>query len=236
MAPGGMTRRPAGAGRRRRDRPANPWHAPFMRQLLLLRHAKSSWDDPALSDHARPLNARGRRSAAAMAVALRTLDFAPELVLVSSARRTLQTLEALGPLPGLPTVEATDDLYLAPWTALLATLRAVPAAVRSVLLVAHNPGLHDLVLSLASGAARPEIASTDAFPATSPAAEAPPLPGLPAKAAGARPADLAARLADGYPTGTLCELAVSVPWAGLEPGSGRLVRLVAPGDLSARSA
>jgi phosphohistidine phosphatase len=68
-----------------------------MRQLLLLRHAKSSWDDPGLSDHARPLNARGRRAAAAVAAAMRELGLQPDLVIVSSARRTLQTLEALMP-------------------------------------------------------------------------------------------------------------------------------------------
>lgn len=176
---------------------------PAMRQLLLLRHAKSSWDDPALSDHSRPLNARGRRAAAAMAAAVREMGLAPGLVLVSSARRTLQTLDALGPLPGAPAVEATDDLYLAPWTALLSALRAVPAGTSSVLLVAHNPGLHDLALALCSesGAAAPQ------------------------------PPDAARRLAEGYPTGTLCELSVAAPWAGLEAGGARLVRLLSPGDL-----
>jgi phosphohistidine phosphatase len=120
-----------------------------MRQLLLLRHAKSAWDDPALSDHARPLNARGRRAAAAMAGAMRGLGLRPELVLVSSSRRTLQTLEGLGTLDGPPRVEPMDDLYLAPWTRLLDALREVPEAVESVLLIAHNPGLHDLALNLA---------------------------------------------------------------------------------------
>jgi phosphohistidine phosphatase len=68
-----------------------------MRQLLLLRHAKSSWDDPDLPDHARPLNARGKRAAAVMAAVMQDLGLAPDIVLVSSARRTLQTLEALSP-------------------------------------------------------------------------------------------------------------------------------------------
>ena len=77
-----------------------------MRRLLLLRHAKSSWDDPALSDHARPLNSRGRKAAAAVAQLFHRLTLAPDLVLVSSARRTLQTLEALSPLPGQPRIEA----------------------------------------------------------------------------------------------------------------------------------
>ncbi|USQ70926.1 histidine phosphatase family protein [Roseomonas mucosa] len=73
-----------------------------MRRLLLLRHAKSSWDDPALSDHARPLNSRGRKAAAAVAQLFHRLNLAPDLVLVSSARRTLQTLEALSPSPASP--------------------------------------------------------------------------------------------------------------------------------------
>ncbi|MFC7538294.1 SixA phosphatase family protein [Siccirubricoccus deserti] len=64
---------------------------------MLLRHAKSSWDDPGLPDHARPLNARGRRAAAAIAQAMQELRLSPDIVLVSSARRTLQTLEALTP-------------------------------------------------------------------------------------------------------------------------------------------
>ncbi|MCK8787467.1 histidine phosphatase family protein [Roseomonas sp. NAR14] len=126
-----------------------------MRQLLLLRHAKSSWDDPLLSDHARPLNARGRRAAALMAQALRDLELTPEVVLVSSARRTLQTLEALSPLPDSPIVEPMDDLYLAPWQRLLEALHTVPETARSVLLVAHNPGLHDLSLQLLGSPARP---------------------------------------------------------------------------------
>ncbi|TPG58518.1 histidine phosphatase family protein [Roseomonas nepalensis] len=120
-----------------------------MHQLLLLRHAKSAWDDPALSDHARPLNARGRRAAAAMAGAMRGLGLRPQLVLVSSSRRTLQTLETLGTLEGPPRVEPMDDLYLAPWTRLLDAVREVPEEVGSVLLIAHNPGLHDLALALA---------------------------------------------------------------------------------------
>ncbi|HYF09237.1 MAG TPA: histidine phosphatase family protein, partial [Acetobacteraceae bacterium] len=117
-----------------------------MRQLLLMRHAKSAWDDPALADHARPLNARGRRAAAAMAAAMHDLGLAPDVILVSSARRTLQTLEAMAPLPDSPIVTPMDDIYLAPWERLLSLLRSVPETARSVLLVGHNPGLHELAL------------------------------------------------------------------------------------------
>ena len=124
-----------------------------MRQLLLLRHAKSSWDEATLSDHARPLNTRGRRAADAMAERMRGLGLAPDVVLCSSSRRTLQTLESLQPLEDSPMVEVMDALYLAPWQGLLETLNQVPDTARSVLLIAHNPGLHDLGLALAGPAA-----------------------------------------------------------------------------------
>ena len=120
-----------------------------MRQLLLLRHAKSSWDDPALSDHARPLNARGRRAAAAMAQAMRDLGLVPDIVLVSSARRTLQTLESLTPFDDPALIEPMDALYLAPWRGLLAAIQEVPETARSLLVIGHNPGLHELVRLLA---------------------------------------------------------------------------------------
>lgn len=171
-----------------------------MRQLLLLRHAKSSWDDPRLSDHARPLNTRGRRAAAAMARAMRDLGLAPDIVMVSSARRTLQTLEALAPLEGPPVVVPMDDLYLASWSSLLGTIRDLPETVRSLLLIGHNPGLHDLALALAGTASM--AAGGDAL-----------------------------RLAEGYPTGSLAEFAIAVPWARVEAGSGRLIRFLIPADL-----
>ena len=128
-----------------------------MRQLLLLRHAKSSWDEPHLSDHARPLNVRGREAAAAMAREMRRLGLLPDLVLVSSARRTLQTLAALEPWEDPPRIVPLDALYLAPASDLLDALRQASPTARCVLLVGHNPGLHDLAMML-SGA---QAAATD---------------------------------------------------------------------------
>jgi phosphohistidine phosphatase len=119
------------------------------RQLLLMRHAKSSWDDPRLSDHARPLNPRGRAAAAAMRGMMHAVGLAPDIVLVSSARRTLQTLEALEPWDDTPLVEPMDALYLADPAQLLQVLHGVAETARSVLLLGHNPGLHDLALMLA---------------------------------------------------------------------------------------
>ncbi len=120
-----------------------------MRQLMLLRHAKSTWDDASLPDRDRPLNARGRRSAALMRQAMRDLGLAPDVVLVSTARRTMETLEALEPWDDTPLIEPMDSLYLANPMQLAAALHGVAETVRSVLLIGHNPGLHDLALSLA---------------------------------------------------------------------------------------
>src|SRR4051794_4815808 len=109
-----------------------------MRQLLLLRHSKSSWDDRDLSDHARPLNPRGLQAATAMRDAMTNLGLCPDLVLVSTAKRTRETLAALEPWPEPPRVEAMDGLYLASASSLLGTLLKVADTVRSVLVVGHN--------------------------------------------------------------------------------------------------
>jgi phosphohistidine phosphatase len=117
-----------------------------MRQLLLLRHAKSSWDDPSLPDHARPLNGRGRQAAEAMREAMRQLGLAPDVVLVSSARRTLQTLEALEPWDETPLIEPMDSLYMATAPQMLRLLQGVAETARSVMVIGHNPGIHELAV------------------------------------------------------------------------------------------
>lgn len=120
----------------------------FVRQLLLMRHAKSSWDDPKLSDHARPLNVRGKRAARAMRGALLAAGLVPDVVLVSSARRSLQTMEGLLPWEGRPLIAPMDALYLASAAQLMEVLRAADEAKHSLLVIAHNPGLYDLALRL----------------------------------------------------------------------------------------
>jgi phosphohistidine phosphatase len=123
-----------------------------MRQLLLLRHAKSSWDDSKQPDRDRPLNDRGRRAAATMRQAMQQLGLAPDLVLVSPARRTLQTLEALEPWDETPLIEHVEALYLDTPAQLLAALHDIPETVRSALVIGHNPGMHDLAQALMAGA------------------------------------------------------------------------------------
>jgi phosphohistidine phosphatase len=112
--------------------------------LVLVRHAKSSWADPDLADHDRPLNGRGRRAATVVGHHLRDTGRVPDLVLCSSAIRARQTLERFG-LPSATDVSIEDPLYGADASELLTRLQAVPAAVGSVLVLGHNPGVEDLV-------------------------------------------------------------------------------------------
>jgi phosphohistidine phosphatase len=118
------------------------------RRVYVLRHAKSSWDDPGLADHDRPLNERGRRAAKAMRRHLQEQGIAPDVVLCSSALRARQTLERLAPALASSVVE--PQLYGAGARTLLNRLRALPDGVDSVMLVGHNPGLQELVLGLAA--------------------------------------------------------------------------------------
>jgi len=174
-----------------------------MRQLLLLRHAKSSWENRELPDRERPLNARGRVAAAAMRKIMDDLGLAPDLVLVSPALRTRQTLESLEPWADTPLIEPMESLYLADAPTLFTALRGVKETVRSVLLVGHNPGLHELAVRLV-GAHAMTYASADLR-----------------------------RLAEGYPSGALAEFTVPGAWGALDDGGGRLVRFVWPRDLAA---
>jgi phosphohistidine phosphatase len=117
------------------------------RHLVLMRHAKSSWDDRNLDDHDRPLTARGRRAAGRVGDYLRHNGILPDVVLCSSATRTVQTLELLD-LGAHPEVVVSDDLYGCGPGEMLARVRQTADPVASVLLIGHNPGIHELAVSL----------------------------------------------------------------------------------------
>lgn len=129
-----------------------------MKQLYLLRHAKSSWDDPGIDDFDRPLNKRGRRAAAIISDFVRANQLRPAAVLCSPAKRTRQTLELMSSALG-DDMPVTFDmrLYEATRQTLLARLTELSADLPSVLLVGHNPGLQRLALHL--------LSSTDSSPA-----------------------------------------------------------------------
>jgi phosphohistidine phosphatase len=116
------------------------------RSLYVLRHAKSSWDDPGERDHERPLAPRGRRAVKLLARYVRDNQIRPELVLCSTARRAVETLDGVDP-PGTRSIEKL--LYGAGCEQLQERLRQVPAELGSAMLVGHNPALQVLVLRLA---------------------------------------------------------------------------------------
>ena len=119
------------------------------RLIHILRHAKSSWDDPTLDDFDRPLAERGRRAGAALSEYLRLGDIEPDLVLCSSAARAKQTLEQIRPALGAQvTVKLDKRLYGAGPRALLSRLRSLPDTITSVMLIGHNPALQSLALAL----------------------------------------------------------------------------------------
>jgi phosphohistidine phosphatase len=120
-----------------------------VRTLYLLRHAKSDWADLSLADRDRPLAARGRRAAQRIADHIRSEAVRPALVLCSPARRARDTLTELRPALGdQAEVLVTDDLYGADAAEILHRLGEVAQNIASVMIVGHNPGLHELALEL----------------------------------------------------------------------------------------
>jgi phosphohistidine phosphatase len=120
-----------------------------VKTLLLMRHAKSSWDNASLRDFDRPLAERGRRDAPRMAQALVALDSAPDFIVSSPAARARETIEAIireGQLAA--PLEFNEGIYDATPAALMHIVRRLPDAHRRVLMVGHNPGFEDLLARL----------------------------------------------------------------------------------------
>ena len=117
-----------------------------MKTLLILRHAKSSWKDVTQADHDRPLNKRGLSDAPRMGQLLRDEDLLPDLIITSTARRALMTVEGLVEASGYDgEVHLTNDFYHASTEAILAVLSQVPDDFQRVMVVGHNPGLEALL-------------------------------------------------------------------------------------------
>jgi phosphohistidine phosphatase len=115
------------------------------RTLILLRHAKSSWQDPALTDMERPLNKRGRREAAAMALRLKEHGATFKAIFASPARRTRETITRM--LLTLPSQDAQltfdQGFYTFERDGLLQTIRQLDNEMEDVMIVGHNPAMHE---------------------------------------------------------------------------------------------
>jgi phosphohistidine phosphatase len=175
-----------------------------MLTVLLLRHAKSSWDSPALADYDRPLAKRGQKAAPLMGAEIARLGLRPDLVLCSGAARTRETLALALPALGEPAPQTVvdDGIYMATPETLLALLRKLPAGAKgpkTVLIVGHNPGLEDLAALL--------VGSGDW--------------------------SQRALMADKFPTGSLAAITFEAPgWADIAPATGRLDQFITPARLT----
>ena len=121
------------------------------RELLILRHAKSDWDERAESDFARPLAKRGKKDAPRVGAWMYREGLVPDLVVSSPAERARQTTEAV--CKGLDykrkAVVWDQAVYEATLADLLGLLSRLPAHAKTVLLVGHNPGIEELLIYLA---------------------------------------------------------------------------------------
>ncbi|MDE1905196.1 MAG: histidine phosphatase family protein [Rhodospirillales bacterium] len=172
-----------------------------MHQLIFLRHAKAETASRGQADHSRALTDKGRHAAGKIGEAMRQAGLAPEVVLVSTATRTQQTLEELENAPvwdEWPNIESLPQLYMATPAQILGQLRGLPETVRSAIVIGHNPGLHELALQLAG----PD-----------------------------RPDDAAARIDESYPTAALAEFLVATTWKKLGQGSASFKRFLLPKDI-----
>lgn len=161
-------------------------------RIVIVRHAKSDWSDWSLTDHDRPLAPRGIKALGRMRDHLDG-GTPPDLVLCSSARRTRDTLEGIrGALPDDVEIHVEDDLYDASAASLVDRLRRIDDTTRSVMLVGHNPSLHDLAVELVGDQGGPRNEANRE------------------------------RLVTKFPTGAIATVSFDAAWAGIDAGCADL--------------
>ena len=136
------------------------------RTLLLMRHAKSSWDQPELADVDRPLAARGQEAAPLIARHIKAQKWRPDLVLCSHAERVRETWQLMAPVLGR-SIECRTlrAIYLGAPSRLLEALRRATDEVETLMLIGHNPGLGRLAVSLCGAGPKKALARMQAkFP------------------------------------------------------------------------
>ncbi len=122
-----------------------------MKTLLLLRHAKSSWDDEDLDDHDRPLNKRGKKAAPRMGELLRDERIVPDLIVTSTAKRASKTAELAAKAAGYGgTILRDHALYLAPPDRYVRVASRVQSNPERLMLVGHNPGI-EMCMNMLTG-------------------------------------------------------------------------------------
>jgi len=121
-----------------------------MKTLLLMRHAKSSWEDDRLPDHKRPLNDRGRRDVPTMGDRLANRNLFPDMIMSSPAERAKHTASIIAPYVKMPATRVTlaDELYMANTDIFLSLVQLCDTNVDTLMLVSHNPGITQFASTL----------------------------------------------------------------------------------------
>ncbi len=124
-----------------------------MKKLLLIRHGKSSWNSPGLSDHDRPLNDRGRHDAPRIGAALAQRGVSPDVIIASTAVRAFSTAKIVASELSFSEDDiVTDaDIYLASPGTLIRVASQIDESVDTALIFGHNPGMHELAIELSGG-------------------------------------------------------------------------------------
>ena len=117
-----------------------------MKQLLIMRHAKSSWKEPDIPDHERPLKKRGLKDAATMGKVLKNKEIVLDKIISSNAVRAADTAAIVAEKCGYKKdIDFTDKLYMAECQAILDLIQSQPDKLKTILVVGHNPGMEALV-------------------------------------------------------------------------------------------
>lgn len=131
--------------------------------ILIMRHAKSAWDDSSLKDIERPLNKRGRKDAPAMGRFLADLGQIPDYIVCSTATRARETIQLLAEVIGLDEhmIQFNESLYYEGTDAYLAAVRSAPKEAAVVLIAGHNPTVEETVARLSGGSAAKKITTAN---------------------------------------------------------------------------
>lgn len=118
-----------------------------MKKLLIIRHAKSSWDDASLRDFDRPLNKRGVRDVPDMGKRLASLDIQPDLIISSPANRAITTARGIAIEIGydIERIQAEPELYHAGTSTIREVISKVDNNINTLMIFGHNPGFTDLI-------------------------------------------------------------------------------------------
>jgi phosphohistidine phosphatase len=118
-----------------------------MKKLIIIRHAKSSWDDPFLNDHERPLSERGYRDAPQMAQRLKKKEIYPDAMLSSDAERAKTTALITAENLHFPKEKIlfTNQLYHASASSIFEEIRKTKNDIKTLFVFGHNPGFNDLI-------------------------------------------------------------------------------------------